>query len=251
MSRVKHNAQHQFTAGLNNAPDNHPAAVNKLPITSPVFQGWKVYYEPLNLGAAYASDAYWEATAVTTGTIVAGDSNSIKLLSKTATASDNSGYNLRHDIATVQFAAATKKYYFETVVKLTNVSGTQAANEWFVGWGNDEAAKAAGGTAWDLEDGFGFGQLDGGTPVFVTNSSDSEQSIPLSGALVSGTYRKYACYFDGTNYNLYEDDVLITQALASPAPVADVPLGFQIDFKTGEAKVNHLMAKYALLAVEL
>lgn len=251
MSRVKHNATHQFSAGLNNAPENHPAALNDLPITSPVFQGWKVYYEPLSLGAAYASDAYWEATAVTTGTIVAGDSNSIKLLSKTATASDNSGYNLRHDIATVQTAAATKKYYFETVVKLTHASGTVAANEWFVGWTNDEAAKHTDGILWDFEDGFGFGQLDGGTPVFVTNSSDSEQSIPMSGALTTAVYRKYACYFDGTNYNLYEDDVLITQAVASPAPVADVPLGFQIDFKTGEVKINHLMGKYALFALEL
>jgi len=249
MSRVKHNAVHKFAAGLNNAPDNHPAALNDLPISSPVFQGWKVYYEPLSLGAAYASDAYWEATAVVTGTVLAGDSNSIKLSAKATT--DNSGYNLRHDIATVQTAAATKKYYFETIVALTNVSGTQAANEWFSGWTNDEAAKAAGGTAWDFEDGFGFGQLATGTPVFVTNSSDSEQSIPMSGALVSGTYRKYACYFDGTNYNLYEDDVLITQAVANPAPVADVPLGYQLDYKSGEAKSNTLQAKYALFALEL
>ena len=73
----------------------------------------------------------------------------------------------------------------------------------------------------------------------------------MSGGLTAGTYRKYACYFDGTNYNLYEDDVLITQAVASPAPVADAPLGFQADFKTGEAKVNHLQAKYALFALEL
>ncbi len=251
MSRVKHNAQHQFTAGLNNAPETHPAALAELPITSPVFQGWKVYYETLNLGAAYASDAYWEATAVSTGTIVAGDSNSIKLLSKTATATDNSGYNLRHDIATVQVAAATKKYYFETIVSVTHDSGTVADNEWFIGWTNDEAAKHADGILWDFADGFGFGQLDTATPVFVTNSSDSEQSIPMSGTLVTATYRKYACYFDGTNYNLYEDDVLITQAVANPAPVADVPLGFQIDFKTGQANKNFLMAKYALLAVEL
>jgi len=251
MSRVQHNAQHNFNAGLNNAPVNHPAALHQLPITSPVFQGWKVYYEPLSLGAAYASDAYWEATAVATGTIIAGDSNSIQLLSKSATATDNSGYNLRHDIATVQVASATKKYYYETVLKLTHASGTVADNEWFIGWTNDEAAKASGGTAWDFEDGFGFGQLDTATPVFVTNSSDSEQSIEMSGTLVTATYRKYAVYFDGTNYNLYEDDILITQAVANPAPVADTPLGFQIDFKTGQANVNHLQAKYALLAVEL
>ena len=251
MSRVKHNAQHNFAAGLTNAPDNHPAALANLPISSPVFQGWKVYYETLALGATYASDAYWLASAVATGTIVAGDSNSIQLLSKSATATDNSGYNLRHSLATVQVDTATKKYYFETVLKLTHASGTMAANEWFVGWTNDEAAKHADGILWDFEDGFGFGQLDGGTPVFVTNSSDSEQSIDMSGALVTATYRKYACYYDGTNYNLYEDDVLVTQAVANPAPVADVPLGFQIDLKTGEAKINHLQAKYALLAVEL
>ena len=247
MARVKHNAIHQFTAGLNNAPDNHPAALHELPITSPVFQGWKVYYEELNQGAAYVDDAYWEFESITSGVIAAGDSNS--LLLDIGAATDNSGVELRHDIATIQTAAATKKYYFETVVKLT--ATVQADNEWFVGWTNDEKSTAAGGTAWDFEDGFGFGQLDTKDPVFVTNSSNTEQSIPMSGVLVSGTYRKYACYFDGTNYNLYEDDVLITQAVATPAPVADVPIGCSLDFKAGEAARNLLYVKYNLFALEL
>ena len=71
------------------------------------------------------------------------------------------------------------------------------------------------------------------------------------GALVTGTYRKYACYFDGTSYNLYEDDVLTQKTTANPAVVADVPLGVNVLYKSGEAKTNHLMVKYALLAVEL
>ena len=247
MARVKHNALHQFTAGLNNAPANHPAS--QIPVTCPVFQGWKEYYEPLTLGATYASDAYWEILAISSGTFGAGDSNSIKLTAATTT--DNSGYSFRHDTATMQPAGATKKYYFETIVKLTHSSGTMAANEWFLGYTNDEVALAAGGTVWDFENGFGFGQIDGGTPVFVTNDSDSEQSIPLSGTLVTATYRKYACYFDGTNYNLYEDDVLITQVVANPVPVADAPLGFSIHYKSGEAKTNDFQAKYSYLAYEL
>ena len=249
MSRVKHNAQHNFAAGLTNAPENHPAAIHELPISSPVFQGWKVYYEPLTIGATYADDAYWEIDPWTTGTLGPGDSNSLKLTAKATT--DNSGYNLRHDVATVQVGAATKKFYLETVVKLTHASGTIGGNEWFVGWTNDERPANTNGIAWDFADGFGFGQLDEFAPVFVTNSSDSEQSIAMSGVLVTGTYRKYACYFDGTNYNLYEDDVLITQAVANPAVVADVPLGCNIHYNSGEAKTNHLQVKYALLAVEL
>lgn len=247
MSRVKHNAVHQFAAGINAASNNNPAS--SLPFIHPTQQGWKVYYEPLSIGATYADDAYWEITAVTTGTLAPGASNSMRLSANTTT--DNSGYNLRHDVASVQLGGATKKYYLETVVSLTNASGTQAANEWFVGWTNDEVAKASGGTAWDFEDGFGFGQLDTGTPVFVTNSSDSEQSIALNGALTSGTFKKYACYFDGTNYNLYEDDLLVSTTVASPAPVADAPLGCQVDYKSGEAKTNFLEVKYVLLAVEL
>ena len=247
MSRVKHNAQHNFTAGLTNAPENHPAALHELPISSPVFQGWKVYYEPLNIGAAYVDDAYWEMNQVTSGVLGAGDSNS--LLLDIGAATDNSGVELRHDIATVQTAAATKKYYFETVVKLT--ATTMASNEWFVGWTDDQKSTNANGIAWDFADGFGFGQLATGTPVFVTNSSDSEQSIPMSGALVLSTYRKYACYFDGANYNLYEDDVLITTAVANPAPVADVPIGCNIDFKAAESVRNLLNVKYSLFAIEL
>ncbi len=247
MARVKHNAVHQFTAGLNNAPDNHPAGIHALPITSPVFQGWKVYYEELNQGAAYADDAYWEFNSIVSGTIGAGSSNSIELNAGAAT--DNSGTELRHDLATIQTAGATKKYYFETVVMLT--ATVVADNEWFVGWTNDEKSQNANGLAWDFEDGFGFGQLDTATPVFVTNSSDAEQSIPMSGALTTAVFRKYACYFDGTNYNLYEDDVLITQAVATPVPVADVPIGCNIDFKTGESAQNSLNVKYNLFALEL
>ncbi|KKL70285.1 hypothetical protein LCGC14_2106460 [marine sediment metagenome] len=247
MPRVKHNAIHQFKAGLNNAPENHPAAI--LPITSPVFQGWKTYYEALTIGATYADDAYWDITVVGTGTLAPGDSQSMKFASKATTI--NSGYSIRHLVGTVQTAAATKKFYLETIVKLTHTSGSMALNEWFVGWTNPEASHNSGGAAWDFEDGFGFGQLDNSTPVWVTNSGDTEQSIPLSGTLVTATYRKYACYFDGTNYNLYEDDVLITQAVASPAVVADTPLGCQVWFKTGEAKTNNLQVQYALLALEI
>jgi len=247
MARVKHNAVHQFSAGVNAGPSAGPSAA--LPFVHPTQQGWKVYYHELNQGAVLVDDAYWEITAITTGTVGPGDSNSIKLTAKATTT--NSGYEIRQNIADIQVGAATKKFYLETIVKLTNASGTQAANEWFVGWTNDEQATAAGGTAWDFEDGFGFGQLDTATPVWVTNSSDSEQSIAMSGALTSGTYRKYACYFDGTNYNLYEDDVLKSTTVASPAVVADAPLGLNVLYKSGEAKTNHLMVKYALLAVEL
>jgi len=249
MARVKHNAVHRFSAGLNNAPENHPAALAELPITSPVFQGWKVYYEPLTKGAVYADDAYYEITVITTGTLGAGDSNSLKLAAKATT--DNSGYLLQHEAATVQVGAATKKFYLETIVNLTNTAGSQAGNEWFVGWTNKEQPTAAGGDAWDFADGFGFGQLATATPVFVTNSSDSEQSVALSGALTTAVYKKYVCYFDGTNYNLYEDDVLVTQALANPAVVADVPLGLNVFYKSGESKTNSLQVKYALLATEL
>ena len=247
MSRVKHNALHQFSAGFNTGATNSPAA--SLPFSHPTQQGWKVYYEDLNIGATYVDDAYWEFNSVVSGTLGPGDSNSMVLDAGATT--DNSGTELRHDVATVRVGGATKQFYLETIVKLTNASGTQAANEWFVGWTNDEKSANANGVAWDFEDGFGFGQLDTGTPVFVTNSSDSEQSIALSGGLTSGTYRKYACHFDGTNYNIYEDDILISSTIASPAVVADVPLGCNIDFKTGEAKQNTLNVKYSLLAVEL
>lgn len=246
MSRVKHNALHNFAAGVNSAPAGNPAI--SLPFSHPVQQGWKTYYEDF-AGIAPATDAYFTATAIASGTALAGDSNSIKFTSNTS--SDNSGYNLLAKLATAQLGGATKKFYFETVVKLTHASGTIAANEWFVGFTNAELPINSGGAAWDFEDGFGFGQLDGATPVFVTNSSDVEQSIALGGALTTAVYKKYACYFDGASYNLYEDDVLVATSVASPAVVADAPLGFNFEYKSGEAKTNVFNIKYALCAVEL
>ncbi len=247
MSRVKHNAVHQFTAGLNNAPTANPASA--LPFTHPVFQGWKVYYEQLTDGAIRVDDGYWEITASGSGTIGAGADHALKLTAQTTTV--NTGYALQKELADIQPTAATKKFYLETRVALTHASGTMAANEWFVGWTNKADAHHDDGILWEFTDGFGFGQLDGGTPVFVTNSSDSEQSIPLSGTLVTATYRKYAVYFDGTNYNLYEDDVLITQTVANPVPVVDTPFTFNVNFKSGESKTNYFEIQYALLACEL
>jgi len=247
MSRVLHNATHQFKAGLNNAPRNNPASV--LPFTHPIFQGWKVYYEQLTDGAIRTDDAYWEVTASGSGTIGPGADHSLVLTAQATTI--NTGYALQKELADIQPTAADKKYYLETRVKLTHASGTMAANEWFVGWTTKADAHHNDGVLWEFADGFGFGQLDGGTPVFVTNSSDAEQSIALSGALTTAVYRKYACYFDGTNYNIYEDDVLIAQTPANPVPVADVPFTFNLNFKVGEGKTNTFEIQYALLACEL
>ena len=80
MSRVKHNAVHQFAAGVNAASSNNPAS--SVPFIHPTQQGWKVYYEPLSKGATYADDAFYEITAVTTGTLTPGDSNSLKFAAK-------------------------------------------------------------------------------------------------------------------------------------------------------------------------
>lgn len=247
MSRVKHNAVHQFTAGLNNAPNAHPA--NVLPFTHPVFQGWKVYYEQLTDGAVRTDDGYWEITASGSGTIGAGADHSLVLTAQATT--ENTGYALQKELADIQLSAADKKYYLETRVKLTHASGTVAGNEWFVGWTNKADAHHNDGILWEFTDGFGFGQLDELTPVFVTNSSDAEQSIKLSGALTTAVYRKYACYFDSVDYHLYEDDVLIARVPANPAPVVDVPFTFNVNFKVGEAKTNTFEIQYALLACEL
>ncbi len=244
-----HKNQHQFSAGATVAgADKNPSRY--LPFDLPTQAGWKVYYKELNIGAVYTDDGYWEPAAISSGTFGPGDSNSIKLTADTT--ADNSGYEIRHEVAHVQVGSITKKFYLETIVKLTNASGTQAANEWFVGWTDDTQATASDGATWAFADGMGFGQLDGGEPVFVTNTSGSEQSIAMGGgALTSGTYRKYACYFDGTAYHLYSDDELFSSTAASPDTEADAPLGLSVLFKSGEAKTNHLMIKYALLAVEL
>ena len=230
---------------MNAAPDNHPA--KSLPFSHPTQQGWKVYYHEASDGSVKVDDAYWDITVTSSGTYGAGSSNSINLLNDGS--NDNSGYGVRHEVAHVQLGGATKKYYLETIVMVTAAS--VADTEWFVGWTNDETPRAAGGTAWDFEDGFGFGQLDTGTPVFVTNDTDSEQSISLSGALTTAVFRKYACYFDGTNYNIYEDDILQTVVNANPAVVANVPLGLSMNFKSGAAAAQDLEIKYVLLAVEL
>ena len=244
---VKHNALHQFTVGLNNAPTSHPA--NVLPFTHPVFQGWKVYYEQFTDGAVRVDDAFWNITALTTGTIVAGSENSLELSSKATTT--NSGYIVQRNLADIELTDNTKKFYLETRVKFTHTAGTVKANEWFVGWASDEQATASGGILWDADEILGFGHLDADTSVyFISREDNNNQLISLGADLTTGVYAKFACYFDGTNFNLYKDDSLVG---VSPMTELndDEGMVFQVLLKTGEGKTNTLNVQYALLACEL
>ena len=249
MPRNRHNALHQFAAGINAASTTgHPAAA--LPIFHPCQQGWKVYYEGLTDGSVRVDDAYWEITAITTGTVGAGDENSIVLSAKATT--DNSGYMIQRDFADIELTSQSKKFYLETSVMFTHSSGTVAANEWFVGWAADAQVTSSGGTAWSGADEIiGFGHLDGDTQVYwVAREDQANQLIGVGADLTTGVYAKLACYFDGANYNIYKNDILVASQAMTKLN-ADEPMCFQALFKTGEAKTNTLDIQYALLAVEL
>ncbi len=245
MSRVKHNAVHQFSAGLNNAPSSNPASV--LPFTHPVFQGWKVYYWPLNGGSTRADDAYWTPLAIGSGTLTAGDENGLVI--KNSTTTINEGYLLTPDLVDLELTANTKKFYLETRVMAT--AATMSGIEWFVGLGLIVQGPDAGGTNWTNDEMLGFGHLDTDTNVSFLSIGDDGQDIISTGAdLTTATYTKLSCYFDGTNFNVYSDDDLKASIPMVNLNV-DEPMTANFFMKAGTAEAQQFDIQYLLFAAEL
>ena len=244
---TKHSALNQFAAGVNASSSNAP-----LLFDDPTQVGWKVYYEGINEGIVRAtSSAYWEVNANTSGTVGAGDEHSLVI---TGNGSAVSGYSFYRDLADLELTSAGKKFYLETRVKFTIASGgTVPANAWFVGWSTKNEAFTTGtATAWDGGDELlGFGHLTSATAVsFVSRQDAVNQAISTGGDLTSGTYAKFACYYDGAKFHLYKDDAFISST-AKTKLNADEPMVFQVMFEAVEAKANTFDIQYALLAVEL
>jgi len=243
---VKHNVEHTFPAGLN--ASQHPAPLH---FDLPLQQGWKVYYEGFNNGAIYADDAYWLVQANGGGGLGAGDSHSIRI---TPDSSVYSGYSLYRTLADRRLTSATKPFYMETRVKLTLESGgTVPANGWFVGYTSaNEAMTAAASNAMDGGDELlGFGQVDTDTAIsFYSREDGTQQEISLSYPLVSGTYVKLACYYDGASFNLYRDDSLVSSTAMTSLNV-DEGMTPQVYMEAIEDKANTFDIQYLLFAAEL
>ncbi len=246
MSRVKHNALHQFSAGSNTVPDTGPAS---LPFSTPGQQGWKVITDNFNSGAIYSSNSNpYDVTVETSGTVTVGVDGALL----TTDGNDNSSALLQWTTPTWLPGAATKKFYLETSVILT--ASTIAQNEMFVGFTLDVATTAfvgATGVAWAFDDGFGFGKLDAATELdFISIKGTVEQSVGLGTSLTTATRTALACYYDGINFNLYKDNVLLTSAARSTIN-DDAPVGLVIYCKAGTGEAQTLLVNYVTLATEL
>jgi len=243
---VQHGVVHKFAAGLNAGQTPVP-----LPFDSALQQGWKVYYEGLNDGIVRTDDAYWLVQANGGGTVGPGDSNSIVI---TGDGTVYSGYSLYKTLADVRLASDVKRFYLETRVKLTlDTAGTVPANGWFVGFTSANEAMTTGAS--DALDGgdeaLGFGQVDTDTSVtFYSREDATQQEVDLGFSLSDGAYVKLACYYDGSNFNLYKDDLLIS---STPMTSLNTDEGMtpQVYFEAVEAKANTLDIQYLLLATEI
>ena len=136
MSRVQHNALHNFAAGINSSNANRPNAV---PFLHPVQQGWKVVYEDFNDKLGYSADsATYEFTATSAGTASVSTGG---VLFDNAADADNAGAQVQAITPTIIPAASTKKLYLET--SLTVTAATMASTEIFVGISADQGTTIA------------------------------------------------------------------------------------------------------------
>lgn len=243
----------RFSKGYNAGAHAGGAGLIPIPIARGGGQGWKCYYEDWMFGDAIASDtADWNVTVETTGTISFVQAG-VKLQPKDST--DNSSVLYQWDTANFLMNDNTKKFYLEVAATVALESGgAMAQQEFFAGFTSDQATTAfvgATGVAWTFDDGFGFGQLDGDTTISgVFCQTDVQQFVSSAAAFADGTPTRLGLYYDGTNYLLYQDDVLMGQATRTVFN-NDAAMGVTLYIKNGEAKTHDLTVHYIALAQEL
>jgi len=249
MSRVTHNALHNFTAGINSANSARP---NSLPFLHPVQQGWKVLCEDYNGQLVYTADsALHQFTAIGSGTTAAGTGG---VLFDNGSNADNEGAHLMSIGANIIPSASTKKFYLET--QMTATAATMAGSEIYVGLSSLQGTTigdfvASGGDSWTMDDGFGIGKLDTETAMsFIANQSDVEQTVSFGSNPTTAVSQVWAVYYDGTNYKLYLDG---TEVADTPKVVFnnDAPMTFVSYLRAGTAELQNLLVNYILFAYEI
>ncbi len=246
MSRVKHNATHQFSAGLNNAKDTGPAS---LPFQLPGLQGWKVVTENFQGGHIYSTNTnpYEETIENSGGATVAANGALL-----TATGTDNDSCLLQWTTANLMPGASTKKFYLETSCTLT--AATMASNEMFIGFTEDAQGAnfaASNGSAWTFEDGIGFGKIDGATEIdFISGKGNAWQEVGFGSTFTTATRVTLGCYYDGTTFYLYKDGALV-QSSARETINNDAATGLSCFVKCGASEAQTLLVNYVTYASEL
>jgi len=246
MSRVKHNAVHQFSAGLNNAQNTGPAS---LPFQLAGLQGWKVVTENFQTGHIYSTNtAPWEETVENAG----GASVAANGALLTATGTDNDSALLQWTTANVLPGASTKKFYLETSCTLT--AATMASNEMFIGFTEDAQGvnfAAGDGTAWTFADGVGFGKLDTATEIdFISGKNDAWQTVGFGSTFTTAVRTTLGAYYDGTTFYLYKDGALVASS-AKEIINDDAPTGVSCFVKCGTGAAQTLLVNYVTYASEL
>ena len=247
MSRVIHTALHQFSAGVSNSPNS----AIPLPFPTPGQQGWKWLYESFATGHLYTTSSNPYNETQTNGAAAVGANGA--LLSNTG--ADNDLTLLQWTTPTAQIGASTKKFYLETSVILT--AATMADNEMFVGFTSDQQGNdfvLANGLGWTFDDGFGFGKLDTDTELsFISGQSEAasaHQIVGLNSTLTTATTTKLGCFYDGTTFFLFKDDVFVASATRATLN-DDAPMGVSCFVKCGKAEAQTLLVHYVALGTEL
>ena len=244
---AQHTALNQFAAGLY----NFPGVALSLPFPTPGQQDWKVVYEPFGRGYALADGVKWESLVETSGTVTYGVNGPII----TTNGSDNSSGYIGWTTPNLMIGAATKAFYLET--SFTLVAATMASNEMYVGFadvaGGDALTDlvAADGLSWAFSDGFGFGKLDTATELdFISIDGGTEQDVGLGITPTTAVRMVLGCYYDGTNFNIYKDNQLLSTTAKTSLNV-DTAMSLCAYCKDGSGAAQTLTTNYVLLATEL
>ena len=243
---VRHNAKNQFQLGCNNSAELQLA----VPFPTPGQQGWKWIYETFASGHLYTADSNpYELTVLGSTPAPIPGANGMLVPSL---ASDNTSTHVQWTTPTLQLGAATKQFYLETSVTVTTADTTQC--EIFIGFTTDVTGsghQADLGTSWAFDNGLGFGKLDAETEIsFISRDGDVEQTIGLGENFTTATRITLACYYDGSKFNIFRDNLFLIDADMQTLDTGG-PIGISAFCKSADANLVSLLVNYVALGTEL
>lgn len=239
-------ALRRFTDGISNVAASNP--LGNMPFFDPtkyaVFFDDFLAYDKTQLIAGVPYTLTVENACVDT---IIGPTGVLVL---TCGGADNDSGQLQTVEAPFQLSS-TKKFFFETKIKVDKATGTIGEQEFFVGLASLQTTTnfmAADGLSRTMDDAIGFISYDGSANVDCLQGENDVYSTSAAATTYADvTWMVLSAYSDGVTTTFYKDDVALTTLNTNPPTSVVAPTLY---IKAGEAKGTILYVDYIFASLE-